>query len=44
MGGYVGVVGTNGAEARGNSCGVPETGDEVEGKMRKDGLLRKVAA
>ena len=28
----MGVVGANGAEARGGSCGVPETGDEVEGK------------
>ena len=31
-GGDLGVIGANGAEARGISCGVPETGDEVEGK------------
>ena len=29
--GDVGVFGANGAEAIGNSCGVSETGDEVEG-------------
>ena len=28
----MGVFGANGAEAIGNSCGVSETGDEVEGK------------
>ena len=28
-GGDLGVVGANGAEARGSSCGVPETGDKV---------------
>ena len=26
------VVGANGAETGGSSCGVPATGDEVEGK------------
>ena len=29
---YVDVVGANGAEARGISCGVTETGEKVEGK------------
>ena len=28
----MGVVGANGAEARGSSCGVPVTADKVEGK------------
>ena len=28
----VGVIGTNGTEVIWSSCGVPETGDEVEGK------------
>ena len=31
LGGDLGIVGANVAEARGNSCGVPETGDKVEG-------------
>ena len=31
-GGEVGVVGANGAEARGSSCGVPKTVDKVKGK------------
>ena len=31
-GGDVGVFGANESEARGNFCGVSETGDEVEGK------------
>ena len=30
-GGYLGVVGANGAEARGSSPGVPDTCEEVEG-------------
>ena len=32
------VVGDNGSEAGGSSCGVPDTGNEVEGKKAK-GLL-----
>ena len=30
--GDLGVVGANGADARGGLCGVPETGEKVEGK------------
>ena len=37
-GGDLGVVGVNGADARGSFCGVPQTGDEVEAKNLKDGL------
>ena len=40
----VGVVGANGAEYRGSSCGVPETGEKVEGKKAKEGFMRKLAA
>ena len=28
----MGVVGAYGAEARGSSCGVPDTGEKLEGK------------
>ena len=31
-GGELGVVGANGSDTRGSSCGVTETGNEVEGK------------
>ena len=32
----MGVVGANGVEARGNSCGVPEIGGEVKGKEAEE--------
>ena len=40
----VGVVGANGKEAIGILCGVPYTGDKVEGKILRDGLRRKVSS
>ena len=38
-GGGVVVVGANGAEARGSSCGITETGEQVEGKKAEGQLV-----
>ena len=41
-GGYLGFFGANGAESRGSSCGVPETGDKVEVKNSKGRFAAEV--
>ena len=38
----MGVVGANGAEADGSSCGVPDTDGKVEGKKGEECLAEKV--
>ena len=38
-GGDSGVVGDNGAEAGGSSCGFPETGEEVEDKKSEGRIV-----
>ena len=38
-GGYLGFVSYNSAEAGRSSCGVPETGDEIEGKKAKGRIV-----
>ena len=45
----MGVIGANGSEARGSSCGVPETGEKVEikkyeGRLVAEGGGRKSAS
>ena len=40
----MGVVRVNDTEAGGSSCEIPETGDEFEGKILRDGSWWKVAA
>ena len=47
-GGDLGVVGSNGTEDRGNSCGVPETGDKFEKKsegrlVAKDRIIQSAS-
>ena len=41
-GGDLVIVGANGAEARGSSCGVSETGGKVEGKNAEGQFLAEV--
>ena len=38
----LGVVGANGTEFTGGSCGVHDTGDKVEGKKAEGRLVEKV--
>ena len=37
----MGVVGATGAEARGSSCGVPETGDKVKGEKDEERFMEE---
>ena len=38
----MGIFGASGAETRGSSCGVPETGDEVKGKNAEGRFVTEV--